>query len=88
MKIEFEIPTAIEFIDVELEGYPHSIDDSFSHEFGVISFEPRIVLDEDPIWDYKQYTQQQNNIIAAYISKKYEEIETIFITKFNQSLCD
>ena len=88
MKVQFEIPNNgdYEYIDVVLEGYPHSIDDSFSHEFGVMSFEPRIVLDEDPTWDYKKYTQQQNNVIAAYISKKYEDIETEFINQFIRTL--
>lgn len=88
MKVQFEIPTAIEFIDVELEGYPHSLDDSFSHEFGIMSYEPRIVLDEDPTWDYKKYTQHQNNEIASYISKKYEDIETTFVNQFKKSICD
>lgn len=82
MKIEFEIPIADDFFYVKLEGYPHSQDDSFSHEFGVMSFEKRMVMDEDPTWNTKLYTDQQNDTIASFISNQFESIEKTFVNEY------
>ena len=82
MEIEFEIPIQDQYFYVNLEGFPHSQNDSFSHEFGIMSYKARMIMDEDPVWNHKLYTDQQNQIIAAFIQKKYDEIETIFIKEY------
>lgn len=82
MKIEFEIPINDDYFYVKLEGYPHSQDDSFSHEFGVMRINPRIVLDEDPTWNKKLYTKQENEIISEFISNKYDHIAKTFVTEY------
>ena len=82
MKIEFEIPIEYGFYYVKLEGYPHSQDDSFSHEFGVMRINPRIVLDEDPTWNKKLYTKQENEIISEFISNEYDHIAKTFVNEY------
>ena len=84
MEIEFEIPINDDYFYVKLEGYPHSQDDSFSHEFGVMSFEKTIVLDEDPTWNLKLYTENENNTISKFINNEYDHIAQTFVTEYIQ----
>lgn len=82
MEIEFEIPIQDSFFYVNLEGFPTSQNDSFSHEFGIMSYEARMIMDEDPVWNQKLYTDQQNDIIESYILKNYDSIEKTFVKEY------
>lgn len=82
MEIEFEIPIQDQYFYVNLEGFPHSQNDSFSHEFGIMSYEARMIMDEDPVWNQKLYTDQQNDIIESYILKNYDSIEKTFVKEY------
>jgi hypothetical protein len=83
MKINFYIPDDFEDLEVELEGYPNSIDASFSHEYGVMSFEPMLALEDEPTWDEDKYSDEQNDIINTYIYNNYSKIETTFLKHYS-----
>lgn len=67
MKPNIEIEVLEDFY-VEFNGELNTFDESFSHEFGT----EKIIYDavDEPVWDKKQYTDMQNEIIEEWLNIK------------------
>ena len=85
------ITTQIEFIDetgeydcfdAELTGNPIIQDDTYSDEYGVVAGPVYFVLDGEPTWRRKDYTELQNVQIADYIAANQKAIEELFFNEY------